>query len=37
MIYCANEKCIFWTEDCECNFTECICTEENDYEYLGGC
>ena len=30
MIYCTNEKCIFWTDDCECNFTECICTEEDE-------
>ena len=30
-MYCTNEKCIFWTDNCECNFTECACTEEDEY------
>ena len=35
-MYCENSNCIFWTEDCECNFTECSCEEIDEYEGLGG-
>ena len=31
-MYCKNENCIYWTDDCECNFTECACEEIDDVE-----
>lgn len=33
-MYCENIKCIFWNSY-ECNFTECACTEEDEFEGLG--
>lgn len=29
-MYCVNENCIFWTDNCECNFTECAFEEIDD-------
>ena len=34
-MYCTNTKCIFYDGE-ECNFTKCICEEEDEFDGVGG-